>query len=177
LPDLTEKIEYVDSGLDNPDALLISLGGKVEIPTWLESVNLESYFSETELERTQAPPVFYANWFDGNEFVNPFHYKLLGIDKGVATGIWKPSQATKKVFGIWMSTIEQNPQKYNHFKNTYGRSNKLFAYGIAIALGTFGSSNWEDILVGATDTFRENEEPDYTPSFYYHSLSLQKGES
>ena len=177
LPDLTEKIEYVDSGLDNPDALLISLGGKVKIPTWLESVNLESYFSGSELERTQAPPVFYANWFDGNEFVNPFHYKLLGIDKGIATGIWKPSQATKKVFGIWMSTVEENPQKYNHFKNTYGRSNKLFAYGIAIALGTFGSSNWEDILVRATDTFRENEEPDYTPSFYYHSLSLQKGES
>ena len=167
LPDLSEKVEYVDSNLANPDALLISLGGKVEIPTWLESVNLERYFSESELKRTQAPPIYYANWFGENEFVNPFQYKLLGIDKGVATGIWKPSQETKKAFGIWMSTVEENPQKYNVEKNSYGRSNKLFAYGIAIALGTFGSTNFEDILVRATDTFIENEEPDYVPSRYY----------
>ena len=128
LPDLSEKVEYVDSNLDNPDALLISLGGKIEIPTWLESVNLERYFSELELERTQAPPIYYANWFGENEFVNPFQYKLLGIDKGVATGIWKPSQETKKAFGIWMSTVEENPQKYNVEKNSYGRSTVSYTH-------------------------------------------------
>ena len=167
LPDLTENVDYVDSNLDNPDALLISLGGKVQIPIWTESVNLEKYFSESELERTQAPPIFYANWFGENEFVNPFQYKLLGIDKGVATGIWNPSLSTKKAFGMWMSTVEQNPQQYNVDKNLFGRSNKLFAYGIAIALGTFGSSNSENIIVRATDAFIDNEEPDYKPSFYY----------
>ena len=66
-----------------------------------------------------------------------------------------------------MSTVEENPQKYNVEKNSYGRNNKLFAYGVAIALGTFGSTNFEDILVRATDTFIENEEPDYVPSRYY----------
>ena len=167
LPDLSEKVEYVDSDLDNPDALLISLGGKVQIPIWTESVNLERYFSELELDRTQAPPFYYSNWFDEGEFVNPFHYKLLGIDEGVATGIWNPSQSTKKAFGIWMATVEQNPQQYNVEKKMFGRSNKLFAYGIAIALGTFGSSNSENIIIRATDAFIKNEEPDYKPSFYY----------
>ena len=170
LGDVTDKMFFLPvHDLENPDALLISLGGKVKIPIWAESINLENYYSTTELESTQAPPVFYANWFDENEFVNPFQYKLLGVEKEkpLAMGIWNPSQSTKKAFGIWMSTIEQNPQKYNHFKNTYGRSNKLFAYGIAIALGTFGSSNSENIIIRATDAFIENEEPDYKPSFYY----------
>ena len=62
LPDLSEKVEYVDSDLDNPDVLLISLGGKVQIPIWTESVNLERYFSELELDRTQAPPFYYSNY-------------------------------------------------------------------------------------------------------------------
>ena len=170
LPDLTDKIEYVDSGLDNPDALLISLGGKVRIPVWTEDINLERYFSMSAIDETSAEPMYvsHSGWYQKGEFVNPFQYKLLGIVEGVATGIWRVSNPTRRVFNMWMASVEKNPQLYNSTEVLFGRSNKLFAYGIAIALGTFGATRFQNIIIEATDAFIENEEPDYNPSFYYH---------
>ena len=166
--DLSEKITYVDADLDHPEILLISLGGEVMIPTWTENIDLEQIFGIKAIEETSAEPLYkeYTGYYEKDEYVNPFQYQLIDINKGIATGIFRPSLATKRAFNMWMFTSEQNPGKYNVL-GLEGKSHKLFAYGIAIALGLFTSFNAEVIISKATDSFIQWEEPDYKPSPYY----------
>ena len=167
--DLTEKIKYVDADLDHPEVLLISLGADVMIPTWKESVDLEQIFGIKAIEETSAEPLYkdYTGYYEKDEYVNPFQYQLLGIDKGVSTGIFRVTDVTKSAFNLWMMTGEGNTRQYNVLGSKEGKSHKLFAYGIAIALGTFGATDMNEIITKATDRFMEYEDVFYTPSVYY----------
>jgi len=168
--DLAEKIKYVDADLDHPELLMISLGGEVMIPTWKENVNLEQIFGIEAIEETSADPLYkdYSGYYEMDEYINPFQYQLIGIDKGVSTSIFRPTNATKKAFVEWMFTAEKNT-KYNLLGSKDGGSHRLFAYGIAIALGMFTTQNMEEILGKATDRFIEYEDPDYKPSVWLQS--------
>lgn len=169
--DLAEKIKYVDADLDHPEVLIIELGGEVMIPTWKESVNLDSIFGSKVVEETYAEPIYRGGWFDKDEYINPFQYQLIGIEKGVATSIFRPSETTKKAFNAWMFTTEQN-QGYNVTSSKEGGSHKLFAYGIAIALGHFTTMDVQEILTKATQRFIQYEDPNYKPSYIVDEREL-----